>query len=104
MKTTILDSKLVQQLIAMRERVLHYILLDLLKAYNALDRDPYLDILSGYEVGPRTLRILRTYWVQIQMAENVGGYYEPAFQRQRRVTQGEPLLPTILHVVIGAVI
>ena len=71
--TTTLKAKLLQKIIAMKETVLHAIFLDLPKAYNALDRDRCLDILVGYGVGPRTLRILRTYWFQIQMATNVGG-------------------------------
>ena len=68
-------AKLIHQIIAMREAVLHYILLDLRKAYNSLDSDRCLDILLGCEVGPRTLRILRTYWVRIQMAPTTGGVH-----------------------------
>ena len=37
---------------ALREAVIHTILLDLHKAYNALDRSRCLDILEGYGVGP----------------------------------------------------
>ena len=63
-----LEANLIKQLIAMRETVNHSIFLDLRKAYYALDRDFYMDIMAGYGVGPRTLRILQTYWDQIQMA------------------------------------
>ena len=37
---------------ALREAVIHTILLDLQKAYNALDKSRCLDILEGYGVGP----------------------------------------------------
>ena len=52
--------------------VLHAILINLRNDYNALYRNRCLDILTGYGVGPRTLRILRTYWDQPQMAAKAG--------------------------------
>ena len=58
--TATLEAKIIQQLIAMGETVLHFIFLNLRKAYNAMYRDCCLDILAGYGVGPRTLHILRT--------------------------------------------
>ena len=67
-----LEAKLIQQIIDMSEMVLRAIFHDLLKFYDALYRDRCLDILTGYIVGPRTLRILRTYWVRIQMAAKSG--------------------------------
>ena len=63
----------------MRETVLHAILLDLHKAYNDLDRDRCIDILSGYGVDIRMLRILWTYWVWFHMAAKVGIHYGPIF-------------------------
>ena len=59
--TATLEANMLQQLIAMRYTFLHFILLYLCKACNALYSDRCLDILAGYGVGPRTLRILRTY-------------------------------------------
>ena len=61
MGTATLEANLLQQLIAMRETVLHYIFLNLRKAYDDLYRYRCMDILKGYGVGPRTLHILRTY-------------------------------------------
>ena len=52
----------------MREEVLYVILLDLTKAYEALDRFRSLEILEGYGVGPRARRLLRTYWGKSTMA------------------------------------
>ena len=96
--------KITQQLITMRETVLHSIFLDLRKAYNYLDRYQCLDILAGYGVGPRTLCILQTYWVRIQMTEKVRGNYGPVLQSHCRVTQGKPLSPTIFNMVVDTVI
>ena len=55
-------------------------------------------------MGPRTLRILWTFWARIHMAEKAGGHYGPVFQSHFGVTQGDPLSTMIFNVVVGAVI
>ena len=47
MGTATFQSKLLQKLIGMRDTFLHAIFLDLRKAYDALDRNRYLDIMVG---------------------------------------------------------
>lgn len=56
--TASLESKLIQQLTAMREEFLCVILLYLNKAYDALDRDRCLDIIKGYGVVLQDLYLL----------------------------------------------
>ena len=80
------------------------ILLDLHKAYDALDSSRSLDILEGYWVGLRAQRLLRTYWGQITMVARAGGYYGTALKGAQEVTQGNPLSPTIFNVVVNAVV
>ena len=65
MGTSTLKVKLLHQVTAMREAVLHTIFLELHKAYNSLDRSRYLEILEGYGVGIRALRLLHRYWERI---------------------------------------
>ena len=55
-------------------------------------------------MGPRTLLILQTYRVRLQMAAKAWGHYGTAFQIHRRATQGHPLSPTIFNVVVDYVI
>ena len=52
---------------SMREAVINEILLDLQKAYNAMDRYRSLYILEGYGVGPWSIYLLRTYTVWLTM-------------------------------------
>ena len=99
-----LYSKLLQHLAAMREEVLYVIFLDLTKAYDALDRSRSLEILKGYRVGDRVRRLLREYWDNTTMVERAGGYYGKGFKGGRGMTQGEPMSPTILNVVVDAVV
>ena len=58
MGTDFLKDKLLHQLMALREEVLHDIFLDIHKAYDALERGRCLDILVAYGVGPLALRLL----------------------------------------------
>ena len=75
MVTATFEVNLLQQVADLREVVLHEMLLDLHKAYDALDRYSCLDILEGYCVGPRALRLLRRYWERLQIVARAGGYY-----------------------------
>ena len=49
--------------------LLNDIFLDIKKAHENLDRDWCLNILTGYGVVPRAIRILQTYWGWITMIE-----------------------------------
>ena len=99
-----LKAKLLQQLEALREEVLYVILLDLHKAYDALDSSRCLEILEGYGVDPRARRLLQTYWRRLTMVERAGGYYGTAFQGARGLTQADTLSHTIFNVVVDAVV
>ena len=90
--------------LALREEVLYVIFLDLNKAYDNLERSSCLDILEGYGVGPRACRIIQTYCRRMTMVAKAGGYYGKAFKGDREVTQGDLLSPTILNVVVDAVV
>ena len=102
--TATLKAKLIQQLAALREEVLYVIFLDLHKAYGALDRARYLEILEGYGVGPQARKILQKYWHRLTMVARAGGYYGTSFRGERGVTQGEPLSPIIFNVVVDVVV
>ena len=57
-----LEVKLLHQVVAISEAVLHAIFLDLHKAHNALDRSRCLEILEGYDVVFRDLCLFFRYW------------------------------------------
>ena len=70
-------AKLIQHLTDMKEAVLYKIILDLNKAYGALDWYRCLEILAEYGVGPKALRLLHTYWCWLAIVTRGGGYYAP---------------------------
>ena len=86
--TATLKVKLLRQVAVLREAILHAIFLDLHKANDAFDRFRCLDILEEYDVGPRSLRLLRRYSERLKMVARAGGYYRAPFRRERGVTQG----------------
>ena len=102
--TATLEAKVLQQLAAMMEEVSCVIFLDLHKVYGALYRDRCLEILEGYDVGPRACLILRVYWDRLRMIACAGAYCGTAFQEFRGVTQGDPLSPTIFNVAVDAIV
>ena len=53
--TPTLEANLLQQITSMREAVLFKVLLDLRKAYDALDQERALNILAAHEVDTRTV-------------------------------------------------
>ena len=85
--TSTLKANLIQELISMREDVLHEILLDLQKSYGALGKERCLEILDGHGVGPRTIQLLRTYWGRIQTVEVARCYYGPPLKVYQWVNQ-----------------
>ena len=80
MGTASLKAKLLQQLTAMREEVFYNIYLYMYKSYAFLDRDRCLEILDGYIVGPRSCRLICTYWYMLKIMANAGGNYVEKFK------------------------
>ena len=54
-----IEAKLLQQLSTMVQKTLHFIFLDLRKAYDTVDREQLLEILEGYGIGPYILGLLK---------------------------------------------
>ena len=80
------------------------IFLDLHKAYDALDRSRFLEILEGYGVGSRAFWLLRNYWRRLTMVARSDRYYRADFKGDRGVTKGDPLSPTIFNMVVDALV
>ena len=88
----------------MREELIYNILLDLHKAYYALDLVHQLDIIVSYDVGTWALRLLWRYWDCLLIVARAGGYYGAEFKGQRGVTQEDHLSPKIFNVAVDAVL
>ena len=80
------------------------IFLDLHKSYDALDRDRCLEILTAYVVAPQALLLLRQCWDLLTMVARARGYFGIPFKGYLRVTQGDPLSPTIFNMFVYVVL
>ena len=58
----------------------------------------------AYNIGPQALGILWGYWDHLLMVSRSGRYFGREFQGQSGVIQRYPLSPTILNVVVDAVL
>ena len=52
-------------MVVIRKEVLYDIFLYLHKLYDVIDREWFLNILEGYRIGTRTLRLLWKYWYRL---------------------------------------
>ncbi len=104
MGTATIEVKLAQQLADCEQEAWYQIFLDLRKAYDAMDRGRCLEILVGYGVGPRLIRLLDHFWNEANLACCAGGYYRSVFSAGRGVTQGGPFSPCIFNMVVDAVV
>ena len=70
----------------MVQKTLYFILLDLRKAYDTIDRERLLEILEGYGVGPNVLGLLKFYWDNQHCVTKCGKYHRETFVPYRGAT------------------
>ncbi len=99
-----IQAKLAQQLAWVEQEPLYQIFVDLRKAYHHLDRAKCLEIMTGYGVGPKLLRLQEKFWTQAEMVCRAGGSFGKPFAAFRGVTQGGPLSSIMFNVCVDAVI
>ena len=88
----------------MRDELLYEVFLDLIKARNTLDWEQCLEFMVAHGFRTGMERPLCKYWEGLITVARVRRYYGTPFTGCRGVIQGEPLSPTILNMVVDAVI
>jgi hypothetical protein len=87
-----------------RVRPLYQVFIDLRKAYDHLDQEQCLAIMTGYGVGPKLLCLQTKFWNQAQMVCQAGGIFGKLFGAFHGITQGGPLSSLMFNVSVDAVI
>jgi Reverse transcriptase (RNA-dependent DNA polymerase) len=85
-------------------KTMYQVFLDLSKAYDTVDREKQLLVLEQYGVGEATLRILRNFWDNLWVIPKQGVFYGKPFRSERGVTQGDPLSPTLINIIVDVVV
>jgi hypothetical protein len=80
--------------------ILISVYIDLCKACDHLNRAKCLEILTGYGVGPKLLRLQVKFWDQAQMVCCAGGSFGEPFTAFQGVTQGGLLSSLMLMFVL----
>ena len=88
----------------MVQKTLHFIFLDLRKAYDTIDRERLLEILEGYGVGPNVLGLVKFYWDHQRCVAKSGKYHGDTFVPYRGATQGGVVSPTFFNVLVDTVV
>ena len=57
-----------------------------------------------YRVGDRIIKLMRNYWNSNRLKAQERGYYRIYFCATSGVTQGDPLSPTIVNIVVNYII
>ncbi len=104
MGTVTIEAKLARQLAWVEQEPLFQVVVDLRKAYNHLNHAKCLEIMTGYGVGPKLLRLQEKFWDQAEMVCHAGGSFGKPFAAFQGVTQGGPLSSLMFNVCVDAVI
>ncbi len=92
-----------QQLVWMEQEPLYQVFIDLRKAYDHLDQERCLAIMTGYWVGPKLLHLQTKVWNQVQMVCRAEGSFGKPFSAFRGITQGGPLSSLMFNGVDAVV-
>jgi hypothetical protein len=65
--TAAIEAKLAMQLAFMEQHPLYGVLLNLRKAFDAMDRPRCLTILKAYGIGPNMRRLIKTFWEKAEL-------------------------------------
>jgi hypothetical protein len=104
MGTATIEAKLAQQLAWMEQESLYQVFVDLRNAYDHLDNERCLAIMTGYGVGPKLLCLQAKFWDQAEMVFCAGGSFGEPFHAIRGMTQGGLLSSLMFNVCVDAVI
>ena len=102
--TGIIEAKLAQQLAHLEQAPFFGVFIDLKKAFNAMDRGRCLAILALHGVGPKMLRLIRSFWETATNVCRAKGNYGRPFKAGRGVTQGGPLSAKLFNIIVDAVV
>ena len=102
--TTILETKLAQQLAFLEQVPMYGGFIDLKKAFDVMYRGRYIQILGDRGVGEKALRLITAFWKEAVLVCQAGGSYGHTVKALRSVMQVGPLSPRIFNITADALV
>ena len=102
--TAIGERKLRMQMAVCSSTTVYQVYLDLMKAYDSIDRQRVLLILQKYKVGPNLRRYIAKVWEGQKYFLRQAGFYSEAVHVHRGCTQGDTNSPIIFNLIVDAVL
>ena len=102
--TACLEAKLSAQLAYRTGNPLHHVYIDFAKAYDSLDRGRTLLLLADYGVGPKTLRLISTFWDRHMVIPRQQAFFGDPFHADRGLATGDIPAPLFYNVVTDAIL
>ena len=99
-----MEAKLAHKLAGLVHELLFQVFLDVWKAYESLDRGWCMDILRGYGMGKRMVRLIAHHWENFMFVPKVKRFLGTLFGMRRGVKNGDPDSLMIFNIVVDAVV
>ena len=99
-----MEEKLAQKLAGIAHEPLFQVFLDVLKAYDSLDRGRCMEVLRGYKMGQKMARLIVHHWDKLMFIPKVKRLLGTPFVMGRGVTQVYPASPMTINIVVDAVV
>jgi hypothetical protein len=85
-------------------RAYHQIFLDLLKAFDTVDRERLLSLMRAYGFGEKAESFFRECWKDSFVAPRAAGMYGPRVPVKAGVRQGDVISPLLFNIVVDAIL
>ena len=103
-ETVIIELKLALELSSVDQDPLFLVFIDLIKAYNNLDRGRILKTIMGYGAGPKLRQLLAEFWSRQKLVTCKNGFHGPQLQATRGMTHGWEVLLKLLNMAIDSMV
>ena len=94
--TSTLETNLVQQLAGICHARLFWVLLDVHKVYDLIYQKIFMEVLKGYGIGTKIMRLIQRFWVNQEIVPKAGRFYGPTVQDSE---SSDPGVSSITYII-----
>ena len=94
--TATLETNLVQQLAGICHARLFWVLLDVHKVYDLIYQKIFMEVLKGYGIGTKIMRLIQQFWGNQEIVPKAGRFYGPTVQDSE---SSDPGVSSITYII-----